>query len=71
MEFEKYKKSSVFLKLKSFCHFAKDDDFMEITEWKNGEGFDIYISSANKDKFFSLTYGELEALLVLSKIIDK
>jgi len=37
---------------------------MEVTEWNNGEGFDVTID----DKHFSLTYGEFELLNVLARI---
>jgi len=48
--------------LKPYCHHSKDHDYMEITEWNNGEGFDFNISDK---KFFSLTYGQWECLQVL------
>lgn len=40
----------------------KDSDFIEITEWTNGEGVDINIGSNNETKFISITYGELDAI---------
>ena len=58
---ETYTRNSALLLLKQFDYLAKDHDYMEVTEWHNGEGYDIH----TKDKHFSLTDGELEALQFL------
>lgn len=50
----------------AFCHLAKDNSFIEVTEWTSGEGWDVTID----DKSFSITFGELEALNYLIKTID-
>jgi hypothetical protein len=57
-------RESVFEHMKRFDPGAKDSDFIEVTEWANGDGFDIAIN----DKNFSLTYDELDAInyLVMS-----
>jgi hypothetical protein len=57
-----YDRSSKFTELKPYDHFAKDDDFMEVTEWYNGEGFDVVIGNEQK---FSLTDGQFQALVAL------
>jgi hypothetical protein len=62
---ESYDRKARFTKLKPYCIFASDEDFIEICEWKNGEGIDVTLNNKN---IFSLTYGELEALIVLAKI---
>lgn len=54
-------------KLKKYCYFAKDDDFIEVTEWLNGEGYNI---SINDRKTINLTHGELEAINYLVKTLD-
>lgn len=54
-------------KLKKFCYLAKDNDFIEVTEWSNGEGWDVSIG----EKIFSLTRGELDALHFLTLALDK
>jgi hypothetical protein len=38
---------------------------MELTEWYNGEGFDITVSAPGGDQRFSLTWGQWMALKVL------
>lgn len=53
--------------LKKYCVYAKDDDYIEITEWTNGEGWDI---SINDKKMISLTFGELEAINYLVKTLE-
>ena len=58
---KEYKRTAKFTELKTYCHLAKDDDFIEVTEWYNGEGFDV----ATGDKQFQLTWGEFEALQAL------
>lgn len=53
--------------LKKYCVYAKDNDYIEITEWTNGEGWDINISD---EKRISLTFGELEAINYLVKTLE-
>lgn len=54
-----YSRPAKFAELKDFCPFAKDNDYIEITEWYNGEGFDVSIS---EEKNISLTWGEWELI---------
>ena len=61
--------------LKEYCHFAKEDDMMEITEWSNGEGVDVVInSSTDRGKIeFNLTFGEwdcLKAGMMYKQVLD-
>ena len=58
---EQYKRESRMVQLQAYDHLAKEHDFMELTEWHNGEGFDITMG----DKQFSLTHGEFSALITL------
>jgi hypothetical protein len=47
--------------------FASVDDFIEVCEWKNGEGYDIVIN----DRYYSFTHGELEAInFLVAKLND-
>jgi len=55
------KRNSVFTELKKYCHLSKENDFIEVTEWSNGEGYDITIN----DKIISLTDGQLEGIKYL------
>ena len=47
-------------------YLAKEDAFIEVTEWTNGEGWDISID----DKIFTLTSGQLEAINYLTKTLE-
>ena len=53
--------------LNKFDIMAKKDDFIEVCEWANGEGFDISITDK---KIISLTHWELEAINFLTKALD-
>lgn len=61
------KRKSIFSELNVFDYTAKENDFIQVTEWTNGEGWDITI---NDDIIFSLTQGQLEAINYLSKKLD-
>ena len=52
--------------LQKYDHLKNNSSFIEITEWTNGEGWDIAIN----ERIFNLTYGELEAINYLIKALD-
>ena len=54
------------VELKLFDYLAKDSDYISVTEWGNGEGWDIYIG----DNHIGLTMGQLQAINVLTSAID-
>nr|DAQ75816.1 MAG TPA: hypothetical protein [Caudoviricetes sp.] len=64
MEFVERK--SVNDKLRKYDHLAKDDDFIEVTEWANGEGWDVTIN----EKQLLLTRGQLDAIEYLTMSLD-
>ena len=49
------------------CPWHKEHDFIEVTEWTNGEGWDIQISD---NKSFSLHFTEYEALKRIIKKLE-
>ena len=63
---ERANRKSVNDNLRKYDHLAKKDDFIEVTEWTNGEGWDITIN----DKVIPLTLGELDAIDYLTKGLD-
>ena len=65
MAIEVKQRKAKFTELKPYDYFAKEHDFIEVTEWTNGEGFDVTFSVRNDNKSFSLTYGEYDALQAL------
>jgi len=66
---KKYKRKAIFSDLKTFDIIAKEGDFIEVCEWKNGEGFDVEICST-LDTRFQLTWGEYDALKKLVKELN-
>ena len=66
-----YNRKSITDKLSKYCVCSNgDNDFIEVTQWANGEGIDITIHSNGQDKSFSLTYGELDAINYLKMSLD-
>lgn len=61
---EQYQRKSKCTELTNYCHLSKEHDIIEITEWKNGEGFDVYLQADSDTRRFSLSWGEFEALQV-------
>lgn len=57
---------TISVELKMFDYLAKDSDYISVTEWSNGEGWDIYIG----DNHIGLTMGELQAINVLTSAVD-
>ena len=52
--------------LHKYDYLAKDNSFVEVTEWANGEGWDITFD----DKIISLTYGQLDAIKYLPSTLQ-
>ena len=63
---EKVKRKSVNDNLQKYDYLAKDYEFIEVTEWRNGEGWDISIN----DKIIQLTMGQLDAINYLTKALE-
>lgn len=65
MEFVKRK--SVHDKLSKYDYLSNrnSDDFIEVTEWTNGEGITVAIN----EKIYELTYGQLDAINYLSQAL--
>lgn len=57
-------KKSASVDLHEFSIYGQDGDWLEVTEWTNGEGIDIIIEKIKEaTKNISLTYDELEAII--------
>ena len=70
IKMKKYTRNAIFTELKEFDYLSKEDDFIEITEWYNGEGFDVTINSFGNFNF-QLTWGQYKALRKLIKKLEK
>ena len=55
-------RTSKMVLLSSYCVLSHNDDFMEIVEWVNGEGFDVEVYTNRETTKYSMTYGQLDAL---------
>jgi hypothetical protein len=44
-DIEQSKRKAVFSELKGYCIHAGDNNYMEVTQWTNGEGYDISIDA--------------------------
>ena len=60
-----YNKKSVSDDLKKYDYLSKEDDFIEVTEWFNGEGISVTINTNT----FELTFGQLDAINYLSQAL--
>ena len=60
-------RKSVNSRLMDFCYLANKHDFIEVTEWANGDGFDVTIN----DTTLMMTHGQLKAIRILVKKLNK
>lgn len=63
---ETYTRKSVIDDLNNYDYLAKEGDYIEVTEWKNGEGYDIMIG----ERYYQLSHGQLEAIIYLAKTLE-
>lgn len=62
-------RKSIYEDLSKFSIFADEHDFIEVTEWTNGEGVDVNIEDKSGSRKISLLYDEIEAIVTMSNII--
>lgn len=65
MEFNERK--SVKDDLRKYDHLANRDSIIQVTQWANGEGWDI---SIDDEPVISLTWGQLDAINYLTNTIQ-
>jgi hypothetical protein len=65
MMIETYERKSKFALLKPYDFMSGENDFIEVTEWHNGEGFDVMLERKCGVENFSLTWGQWEAVQAL------
>jgi hypothetical protein len=54
-------RKAIFSELAHYDHLSKPDDYIEVTEWSNGEGYDVEIATSLGSRF-QLTHGQYAAL---------
>lgn len=64
--FEIIQRKSISDNLRKYDYLAKDHSFIEVTEWANGEGWDITFN----DTIISLTSGQLDAIKYLTSALQ-
>ena len=65
MEFNQ--RTSIKDDLRKYDHLADKDSIIQVTQWANGEGWDI---SINDEPVISLTWGQLDAINYLVNTIQ-
>jgi hypothetical protein len=65
MSIEIKQRKAKWAELKPYDFFADEGDYIEITEWSNGEGFDVSTVISKHYQSFSLTDGQWQALQAL------
>jgi quinol monooxygenase YgiN len=68
-EITRYKLEAGCAELSKFDHLAKSGDFIEVSLWHNGEGFDAHLST-HAEQTIKLSWGEFKALKKLIKELD-
>ena len=63
---ESYKLNSIRENLRKFDYLAKEHDYIEVTEWRNDEGWNIDLNG----KAIQLTDGQLRATNYLTQTLD-
>lgn len=63
-------RKSVFDELKAYDPQAHDEDYIEVTEWVNGLGYDITIWANKSITNLSLPFEHLEAINYLVKSLE-
>ena len=69
-------RKAAFVELKDWCVGSVGEDrknkgdFLEVTEWSNGEGYDIHIYDSSGERHLGLTYGQFRAIKKCIKLID-
>lgn len=66
------KRKTIFAELSEFkpLYNTNPNDFIEITEWTNGEGWDIHFEHGKRVEKFSLHIDDLEIINYLIKHMD-
>lgn len=57
----KSKRNSIFSELSEYCHLSGKDGYIDVTEWSNGEGFDVCIDT-NGAQMIQMTWGQFDAI---------
>jgi hypothetical protein len=70
-EFKTTQRKAVHTDLVEYCLMANKGDIIEVTEWANGEGYDVSICTGSNVNNFYITYGQYKALKAIIKEMNK
>lgn len=70
-DFKITKRNTIFSNLTKYCPLSDEHDYIEVTEWSNGEGVDVNIYAKPTEQAFHLTWGQFDLLKKIMKKIDK
>jgi hypothetical protein len=70
LQIDSYARNAAFAETKQFCYLSKEHDYIEITEWHNGEGWDINLSGST-EQTIAITHGQFDAIKKLIKQLNK
>lgn len=59
---EKVDRKSIYDDLSKYTYSSNKDDFIEVTEWSNGDGYDIILDDKSGNRFISISDLELDAI---------
>lgn len=65
-----YDLKAAFSELDKFDCLEKPHNFIEVNLWRNGDGFDVHLSSEETQRF-SLSWGQYKALKKLINKLDQ
>ena len=68
-QFKVASRKSVFSEIGEYCYLSKENYFIEGTEWTNGDGFDLDLSSLGEQRI-AITYGQFKLLKKLVKQLE-
>lgn len=73
LKIETSNRKAVFASLEDWCIFSigKPHDLVEVTEWSNGEGYDVQICDSQRTDTFSVTWGQFQLIKKLIKHLDE
>lgn len=59
---EKVDRESIYDDLSKYTYSSNKDDYIEVTKWSNGEGYDIILNDKEGYRFISISDLELDAI---------
>lgn len=63
-------RKSIFSDLSPHDYLAKEHSYIEVTEWSNGEGYDVQVYN-HSERNISISYYEFKLLKKLIKELEK